>query len=140
MGLTFAKGAEPDEYFCEVCKPENHKVLLERISRGEKPWEEAAEVRRRQAEEKKASRRRKGRRGVKKGRPSEVRAEVRTETPPGTTVSSISPPLSAPAAGAPVREENNGVPKRKFDEHQGTTQVETVSVPNPLSMYVRLVF
>lgn len=61
MGLTFAKGEEPDEYFCELCRPENHKVLLDKIARGEKPWEEAAEKRRQQAEEKKAARRRKGR-------------------------------------------------------------------------------
>ncbi|KAI9925200.1 hypothetical protein AWENTII_011661 [Aspergillus wentii] len=72
MGLTFAKGEEPDQYFCEQCKPENHKVLLDKIARGEKPWEEAAEKRRKEAEEKK-SRRRKGKRGGKKGRPSESR-------------------------------------------------------------------
>ncbi|KAL7266473.1 Transcription factor bye1, partial [Rhizina undulata] len=29
----------PKEYFCEVCKPENHQVLLEKMARGEKPWE-----------------------------------------------------------------------------------------------------
>ncbi|KAL7274833.1 Transcription factor bye1, partial [Rhizina undulata] len=29
----------PKEYFCEVCKPENHQVLLEKMARGEKPCE-----------------------------------------------------------------------------------------------------
>ena len=29
----------PKEYFCEVCKPENHKVLLEAMERGERPRE-----------------------------------------------------------------------------------------------------
>ncbi|KAK6350442.1 hypothetical protein TWF718_003633 [Orbilia javanica] len=29
----------PDHYYCEQCKPELHKDLLEKMARGEKPWE-----------------------------------------------------------------------------------------------------
>ncbi|QMW27362.1 hypothetical protein G4B84_002651 [Aspergillus flavus NRRL3357] len=111
MGLTFAKGEEPDEYFCEICKPENHKVLLDKIARGEKPWEEAAEKRRKEAEEKKASRRRKGKKGGRRGRPSEPKPEPKPEpkteasTPARTAASSTPAPAPAPTpapAPAPV--------------------------------------
>ncbi|CAK96972.1 uncharacterized protein An11g06750 [Aspergillus niger] len=92
MGLTYAKGEEPDEYFCEQCKPENHKVLLEKIARGEKPWEEAAEKRRKEAEEKKASRRRKGKKGGRRGRPSEPKAAE----PKTSESKSVEPKASEP--------------------------------------------
>ncbi|PYH44133.1 putative PHD finger domain protein [Aspergillus saccharolyticus JOP 1030-1] len=99
MGLTFAKGEEPDEYFCEQCKPENHPVLLEKIARGEKPWEEAAERRRIEAEEKKASRRKKGKKGGRRGRQSEAKVEM--STPARAVAASTTPaPTPTPAAVA----------------------------------------
>ncbi|OOF98819.1 hypothetical protein ASPCADRAFT_394186 [Aspergillus carbonarius ITEM 5010] len=140
MGLTYAKGEEPDEYFCEQCKPENHQVLLQKIALGEKPWEDAAEKRRKEAEEKKASRRRKSKKGGRRGRPSEPKARepkaseskitISSTPAPASTVSSTVP--AAPIAPSPattttpVPEKNGHVPgpqstsaqKRKFDEHQ----------------------
>ncbi|RHZ54369.1 putative PHD finger domain protein [Aspergillus thermomutatus] len=137
MGLTFAKGEEPDEYFCELCRPENHKVLLDKIARGEKPWEEAAEKRRQQAEEKKAARRRKGRKGGRKGRPSEPKPD--TSTPARNKAASATPaptpsvPLAAPPLVTPVPEKNGEAPdarpastqKRKFEVHQEAATSET---------------
>lgn len=119
MGLSFGKGNEPDQYFCERCKPENHKELLEKIAHGEKPWEEVAETRRRQAEEKKPSRRKKGRRGAR-GRPSETKTESRTATPQVAGTSSASSPN--------LQEVKNGAPKRKFEEHEESANEEKVSV------------
>ncbi|KAA8644507.1 hypothetical protein EYZ11_004614 [Aspergillus tanneri] len=142
MGLTFAKGEEPDEYFCELCKPENHKVLLDKIARGEKPWEEVAERRRKEVEEKKASRRRKGRKGGRRGKPSEAKTDTATPTraAASTTPAPAAPvpatptptPAAAPAAPAvtPVPEKNGELTsapttssqKRKFDEnHEAPT-------------------
>ena len=43
MGL--AEDYEPDKYFCEQCRPADHKQLLAAMKRGEKPWLEAAKVR-----------------------------------------------------------------------------------------------
>ncbi|KAL5336655.1 transcription factor S-II, central domain-containing protein [Aspergillus crustosus] len=136
MGLSFAKGEEPDQYFCEQCKPENHKVLLEKIARGEKPWEEAAEKRRREAEELKQSRRKKGKKGGKRGRPSEVKVETSTpgrattaprasatpsETPVGSTATPAPPPAPTPkpkTASHPPEERSASSQKRKFSEQQ----------------------
>ncbi|KAK1149214.1 Transcription factor bye1 [Aspergillus melleus] len=101
MGLTFAKGEEPDEYFCEQCKPENHKVLLEKISRGEKPWEEVAERRRKEAEEKKQSRRRKSKKGGRRGRPSEARTDTSTPARAATSTTPAPAPSTATPAPAP---------------------------------------
>ncbi|KAH2498490.1 hypothetical protein KXW70_002168 [Aspergillus fumigatus] len=127
---------EPDEYFCELCRPENHKVLLDKIARGEKPWEEAAEKRRQQAEEKKAARRRKGRKGGRKGRPSEPKPD--TGTPARNKAASATPaqtpvPLAPPPVVTPVPEKNGDVSdahpsstqKRKFEVHQEAPASDT---------------
>ncbi|KAK4214148.1 SPOC domain-containing protein [Rhypophila decipiens] len=50
MGMSQYTEDLPKEYFCEQCRPENHKELLDGIKRGEKPWE----VRRKAYEEEKA--------------------------------------------------------------------------------------
>lgn len=138
MGLTFAKGEEPAEYFCEQCKPENHKVLLDKIARGEKPWEEAARKRQQEAEEKKAARRRKGKKGGRKPKASDVKPETTVEAPPTATATPTpAPPAAGPAAATPVRDEKNGTTpasgqKRKFEEHQEAAPPETVSDKIPL--------
>ena len=35
----------PEKYFCEQCRPQDHKQLLAAMKRGEKPWEEVARLR-----------------------------------------------------------------------------------------------
>lgn len=144
MGLSFPKGEEPDQYYCEKCKPENHKELLGSIANGAKPWEEVAERRRKEAEEKKSTRRKRGRKGGRRGRPSESKTETST---PARSVKAQTPSSapSLPPAGAdgtPGQEEkehgddavSSGTPKRKFDEHQGSPQSESVSHPIPRSL------
>ncbi|KAL1898471.1 Transcription factor bye1 [Sporothrix stenoceras] len=72
MGMSVYSEDLAKDYFCEQCKPENHKELLEGMARGEKPWEE----RRRQYEEEKANdKRRKGGRKAKPKRNSDATKE-----------------------------------------------------------------
>lgn len=41
MGVTTEKALlDKLDYYCEQCKPENHKELLDGIARGERPWEQ----------------------------------------------------------------------------------------------------
>lgn len=133
MGLAFAKGEEPDQYYCEKCKPENHKDLLDRMARGERPWEEVAERRRKEAEEKKALRRKKGKKGGRRGRPSESKTETSTPVPSAKAQSPSSAPSVPPTApnATPGHDEDghapSSTPKRKFDEHQESPQSEGVS-------------
>jgi hypothetical protein len=135
MGLTFAKGEEPAEYFCEICRPENHKVLLDKISRGEKPWEEAAKKRQQEIEEKKASRRRKGKKGKRSARSSDLKSEFSLEpTVAAAATATVTPP--APVATTPIQDtepapaadsQPASTQKRKFDEHQENGIPEVVS-------------
>ncbi|KIW15785.1 hypothetical protein PV08_05835 [Exophiala spinifera] len=78
MGL--AEDYEAETYFCEQCRPEDHKDLLAAIARGEKPWEEAL----RKFEEKTKKKGKKGRKSGA-GRASEVPSvasqEVKDQTP-----------------------------------------------------------
>ncbi|KAL4983761.1 transcription factor S-II, central domain-containing protein [Aspergillus falconensis] len=134
MGLTFAKGEVPDQYFCEQCKPEDHPVLMEKIARGEKPWLEVAERRRKEAEELKQARRKKGRKGGKRGRPSEPKepkpeksTPARTPAPRASATPAAEPP--APVATTPAPEKNSHAPekpptssqKRKLSEQEVLT-------------------
>ncbi|KKZ63370.1 hypothetical protein EMCG_02371 [[Emmonsia] crescens] len=127
MGLTFPKGQEPAEYFCEQCKPENHKELLDKMARGEKPWEEAARLRALAAEEKKARRKKGGKRGRKSARPSDIKSEVGDDgvksasaTPAKETPVSVPPSSNKVSPTAPGAA-SQGPPssqKRKFDEQE----------------------
>lgn len=142
MGLTFAKGQEPDQYYCEQCRPENHTTLLAKINAGEKPWEELAEKRRQEAEEKK-SKRKKGKKGGRKGRPSESRTDASTpaRTAPSTTPGPRGSP--GPAVSASAEPEKNGhavdsrrssTNKRKLEE---TVEAENVNTSISLTHHIQ---
>ena len=72
MGLPLKYN--PAEYFCEQCRPENHPIITEALSRGEK----AADIAARNREE--AHSRKKGKKG-KAARTSEVKEEPAPPTP-----------------------------------------------------------
>ena len=63
MGISrYSEDLEDLKYFCEICRPEDHKELLEGMARGEKPWE----TRRKAYEEEVAKEKKK--KGSKKGK------------------------------------------------------------------------
>ncbi|KAJ5702290.1 hypothetical protein N7488_009838 [Penicillium malachiteum] len=128
MGLKFAKGEEPDQYYCEQCRPENHKELLAKIAKGEKPWEEVAERRRQELEEKK-SKRKKGKKGGRKNRPSEGKLEPTTPARTGTSTTPGPGPSPTTGASVSAEPEKNGhttdsrrssTNKRKLEENAET--------------------
>ncbi|KAI9663584.1 MAG: hypothetical protein M1829_006043 [Trizodia sp. TS-e1964] len=69
--------AVPDLYYCELCSPEDHKNLLEKVSRGEKPWEDIARAREAAALEKKPKKKKGGKKAkaAPKGKPTDVQVE-----------------------------------------------------------------
>jgi hypothetical protein len=74
MGITTDKDVlENMEYWCERCKPENHKELLDSMARGEKLWEIRLKAHDQAVLE--AQKNKRGRKGKGK-RVSEVRAET----------------------------------------------------------------
>lgn len=126
MGLVFPKGEEPAEYFCERCKPENHRELLDKISRGEKPWEEAAAKRAQEAEERKARKKKGGKRG-KKTRQSDVKPE-HGDTPTMAKGDKQSPPMQHNIEVAvPPHPEDVSAHKRKHEEREEGITQESVS-------------
>ena len=83
MGMSQYKEDLPNAYFCELCRPQNHKELLEAVKKGEKLWE----ARRQAYEEEKTKKKEtgKGKRGPKKGkgkRSSEPRAPSKSSPAP----------------------------------------------------------
>ena len=76
MSLPDDPNYSPETYYCEQCKPEDHKELLAAIERGEKPWEEAARKREAAA----ALKPKKGKRG-RKSAASRASQDVEDGTP-----------------------------------------------------------
>ena len=112
MGLPEQEHLQPDSYFCEQCRPENHKELLAAMERGEKPWEDR--TRQREEEEKKAKRNRgkKGKNAARQSKSNHAAAEV-VEEPPATPVQ--------------VVESQEDTRKRKFSELDGGNKKAGVS-------------
>ena len=81
MGISEDDDEIPEDYYCEQCRPSNHKALLKKISRGEKPWEELTKQREAEAlaektleEKEQQSKKGKGKK-AKRGRPSAVKTD-----------------------------------------------------------------
>ncbi|KAI9795917.1 MAG: hypothetical protein M1835_004946 [Candelina submexicana] len=160
MEVTEDQDKLPDKYLCEQCRPADHKELLAKVARGEKPWEERAKEREKAEEEKRARRRRSGKKGKggRKSRPSELKSEASeevngmgaprnedvpmndnvTDKPPS---SSIKPqPLevkfvpNAPPASGNKRKSRGEEPKHKVRKvsTQGNIQDGSVA-PSPIS-------
>ena len=103
----------PDEYYCEQCRPKDHKELLAKIALGQKPWEDRARQRELEEKERKG-RKKKGKKGGRKSRVSDVQKEPILEngamdTAPDTL------PVEEPAqvVQSPQEAESN---KRKLPE------------------------
>lgn len=103
MGISEDPAELPEHYFCEQCKPSDHKELLAQMARGEKPWEDRAAEKQRDEEEKKGRKRKGGRKG-KKGRPSEVQPETPkdlngTQAPKAPSPTQQLTPMKQPEVG-----------------------------------------
>lgn len=90
MEISEDSDEQPEQYFCEQCKPQDHTELLAKIARGEKPWEERAKQRELEEAEKKGKKR-KSKKG-KKGRASEVKKD---EVHSNGTAATATPPVAA---------------------------------------------
>lgn len=107
MGITEKVDELPEKYLCEQCDRKTHGQLLLAIARGEKPWEERAKERARVEEEERKARRRKGGKRGKSARPSrqsEAGVEARGggdgshQESPSTPIAQEGPPSAGPSA------------------------------------------
>ncbi|KAK8030260.1 hypothetical protein PG993_011551 [Apiospora rasikravindrae] len=83
MGMSIFDDDLPKEYFCEQCKPEDHKELLDGMERGEEPW-----VTRRQKHEDENKKKKGGKKGKAK-RVSDSNSKDRTS--PAASASKAKP-------------------------------------------------
>lgn len=85
MGMSVFTEDVPNHYYCEQCKPEMHRELLEGIEKGERPWEVRRATHDAEAEKKK-KRGRKGGRGKRmsdqKDKDKEGTPSAKSKTPP----------------------------------------------------------
>lgn len=71
MEISLDDNELPDQYFCEQCRPDLHRELLDKVANGVRPWEELA--RQREFEEERERERKRKKKGKKPGRPSNVK-------------------------------------------------------------------
>ncbi|KFA74340.1 hypothetical protein S40288_03714 [Stachybotrys chartarum IBT 40288] len=94
VGVSSYEDEIPENYWCEQCRPEDHKELLEGIAKGEKPWE----ARRKAFEEETEKKKKKGGRKAKGKRTSDVKEEADKD---GAAKAKASPTPEAPKKDQP---------------------------------------
>ncbi|KAL8845466.1 MAG: hypothetical protein Q9176_000102 [Flavoplaca citrina] len=127
----------PEQYFCELCRPDLHQALLEKVERGERPWEER-ERKRQEEEEEARLRKKKGKKG-KKGRVSNVKLDVEPEPAKTNGVPdnapTVMPPPTTTTPTTITREfepRAESVSKRKLPE-DATEETKSPSQQEPQS-------
>ncbi|KAK3303676.1 transcription factor S-II, central domain-containing protein [Chaetomium strumarium] len=118
MGMSQYTEDLPKEYFCELCRPENHRELLAGIAKGEKPWE----ARRKAYEEEKAEKKKKGPKKGKK-RASDLKDEASQKSKQSPPPPPSEPKKDVKGAGAKRKNADGGQDKetkkmRKINETQ----------------------
>ncbi|KAI4197375.1 MAG: hypothetical protein LQ346_003028 [Caloplaca aetnensis] len=137
MEMSLNDDELPDQYFCEKCRPDLHRDLIDKVNRGERPWEELAR-RRQQEEEEKQARRKKGKKGRKSGRPSEIKPDPKPEPKPEPAKANGAPdvtPAAIPpltAASTELKSPVEPVQKRKLPD-QSPEEIKTPSQQEPQS-------
>jgi hypothetical protein len=127
VGISDDPDELPEQYFCEQCKPEDHKELLAAMARGEKPWTERAAQREREEAEKKARKKR----GKKGGRLS--RANEKADENDESGVQSDAP---TPSASAAETGRKRKAPAEPTQEISGGEQVCTFPKVSSLCTYI----
>lgn len=121
MGVSSFEDEIPENYYCEQCKPENHKELLEGMARGEKPWEERRRI---HNEEKERKRKKKGGRKPKGGDRKSGSIDVvekKEETKPV-------PAKPTPTPEPPKEKKEPAKGKRKTREESHDTEAKAAKV------------
>lgn len=117
VGMSiFGEDLEDVTYYCEQCKPEEHKDLVEAIARGERPWDE----KRRQYEEEKAAEEdeKKKKKGTKKGKKRQ--SELSQDDPRSSQKSAMSSASPAPEKKASGAKTAAGKRKERHDSADTT--------------------
>ncbi|MCJ1313162.1 hypothetical protein MMC25_006839 [Agyrium rufum] len=137
MEITEDPDQLPEQYYCEQCRPEDHMQLLAKIARGERPWEERAKQREREAEEKRSRKKKGGKKG-KRGRPSAASALESTQPTNGDASPSVQPTpppvdqnapkvAASPVAGQKRKSPAEGITAVKPDQSEPSSKMRKMS-------------
>ncbi|KAK4084835.1 hypothetical protein Purlil1_10055 [Purpureocillium lilacinum] len=114
VGVSSFEDEIPDNYWCERCRPQDHKELLEGMARGEKPWE----ARRKAHELEEAERKKKkGGRKAKGKRTSDPKDELDKETTRSKSKASPTPDAAAGPKDKKDAAPKQGKRKSREDSH-----------------------
>lgn len=122
VGVSSFEDEIPDNYWCERCRPQDHKALLDGIAKGERPWEA-----RRKAHEETEKKKRRGGRKPKGKRPSDSKDELDKSNPSPAPPDGVSkePKESTPSAG-------RGKRRSREDSQDTDGKVSKIVLPHPL--------
>jgi hypothetical protein len=142
VGVSGFEEDIPEYYWCEQCKPEDHKELLEAMARGEKLWEE----RRRIAEEQKKQKRKGGRKPKAKRQSNakedkdtadkEKEKEAEKEKEKEKEKEAAKAKAKTPPAPEPAKDkkETPAKGKRKTREESNDAEGKVRLLPSPLTI------
>lgn len=160
LGLSLSPKDLPKQYFCEECKPENHKDLLLAMARGEKPWEVRRKLHEDQSDDKKKKGPKKGGRkrvsdtkdvaedvakSSQKSKSSPMPEPKEPKEPKEAKVAKSKEPKESKEAKEPKRKETDsdgktgasaGGQKRKAAEHPQEKEPKVCSPPSPTLVYL----
>ncbi|XXG95472.1 hypothetical protein Hte_001736 [Hypoxylon texense] len=94
MGMSVFTEDLTKDYFCERCAPEDHKITLEAMKRGEKPWEDRRHRYEEEKKRKKGGRKAKGKRASDqkdRASPSAASAKAKPSPTPDTKKEETAP-------------------------------------------------
>ncbi|KAH8882238.1 SPOC-domain-containing protein [Thozetella sp. PMI_491] len=133
MGMSQFEEDLDRDYFCELCKPENHKELLESIERGEKLWEVRRKAHEEEAEAKKKKKGGKKGKGKRVSDPKEEATAKKKQSPaPAVTPTPPEPTKKEPKAASAKRKASEAPPEKDTKPSQKLRKVsETQAVPVP---------
>lgn len=125
VGVSSFEDEIPDYYWCEQCRPQDHKELLDGIAQGEKPWEarrKKHELEEAEKKKKKGGRRAKGKRTSDPKEAKEAKEELEKDTNRSKSKASPTPDVVAPKD---KKETAAKQPKRKSreDSHEADGKV-----------------
>ncbi|KAL8964679.1 MAG: hypothetical protein Q9197_006847 [Variospora fuerteventurae] len=136
MEVSLNDNELPDHYYCEQCRPDMHRDLLERVSRGERPWEALAKKRQQEEEERQARKRKGGKKGRKSGRLSDMKSEPKPEPPKANGAPEVSPTAISPAeppAISPELKSPAEITQKRKHPNDSPEQSQTPSQQEPHS-------
>lgn len=115
VGVSSFEDEIPDNYWCERCRPQNHKELLDGIAKGEKPWEARRKA---HALEEAERKKKKGGRRPKAKRTSDPKDDDADLEPNHRTKTRTSPTPDAPAVKERTEASSKMAKRKSRDDSQ----------------------